>query len=153
MVACIHWSDNGNTLESTDPCGTGKASKRQRCCVVFMRPGSLIRSHEFQSNKRKVGLRESIGHFSLNANKAAAVWPMTADALGRVLEICKNWNTQCVFNTHRRNLQRTRRNLGDTNRWTRSWRDALQQCGGSLPAATTLSLDWVSSQFHTNSRM
>ena len=25
---------------------------------------------------------------------------MTADALGRVLEICKNWNTQCVFNTH-----------------------------------------------------
>ena len=32
---------------------------------------------------------------------------MTADALGRVLEICKNWNTQRVYNSHRRSLQRT----------------------------------------------
>ena len=54
----------------------------------------------------------------------ATVWPMTADALGRVLEISENWNTQRVFNIHRRSLQRTLRDCGDTNRLTRSLRDA-----------------------------
>ena len=39
--------------------------------------------------KRKVGLRESISHLSLDAHNAATVWPMTADALGRVVEIFK----------------------------------------------------------------
>ena len=48
---------------------------------------------------------------------------MTADAIGRVLEIRKNWSTQRVFNIHRRSLHRTLRDWGDTNRLTQSWHD------------------------------
>ena len=81
----------------------------------------MIRSHKFQSMKRKVGLRVSITHLSFDAHNAATVWPMAADALGRVLEICKNWNTQRVFNIHRRSLYRTR-----------SWRDTHRYRGCTI---------------------
>ena len=67
------------------PCSTGKdpSGNNAALCSCAQIP------HEFQRSKRKVGLRESIGHFSPNAHDAAAVWPMTADALGRIFEIFK----------------------------------------------------------------
>ena len=71
--------------------------------------------------KRKVG---SIRHLSHDAHNAATVLPMTADALGRDLEIRKKWNSQRVFNIQRRSLQRTLRDWKDTNRLIQNWRDA-----------------------------
>ena len=56
--------------------------------VVLERPpsGNDALLCSFQNMKRKDG---SNRHLSLDAHHAATVWPVTADALGRVLEIRK----------------------------------------------------------------
>ena len=75
---------------------------------------TMIRSHKFQSVKRKVGLRESIRHLSHDVHNAATVWPMTADALGRVLSqlprqvnMMRRRNTTKMLKTHSNHAHRS----------------------------------------------